>query len=77
MKNSNIVSNTEKTGVNFWQLVSSTLAAFFGVQSDRNRERDFTHGKFSHFIWMGLLVGLIFLATLIGIVQLVLRFNGY
>ncbi len=62
--------------LSFWQLLKSTLSAFIGVQSNANRERDFTHGKMSHFIWMGLLFGLLFVLTLIGIVQLVLHFSG-
>ena len=60
----------------FGQLVKSTLSAFIGVQSNANRERDFKHGKMSHFIWMGLLFGLLFVLTLIGVVQVVLHFAG-
>jgi diacylglycerol kinase len=60
----------------FWKLVKSTSSAFLGVQSNANRERDFQQGKLSHFIWMGLLFGLLFVLTLIGIVQLVLHFTG-
>ncbi len=67
-------AGNDKSGLTFMQLVKSTLAAFIGVQSNANRERDFTHGKASHFIWMGLLFGLIFVLTLIGVVQLVLHF---
>jgi hypothetical protein len=62
--------------IGFWQLVKSTSSAFLGVQSNANRERDFSQGKLSHFIWMGLLFGLLFVLTLIGIVQLVLHFTG-
>jgi len=62
--------------IGFWQLAKSTLSAFLGVQSNANRERDFSQGKLSHFIWMGLLFGLLFVLTLIGIVQLVLHFTG-
>jgi hypothetical protein len=58
----------------FWELVKSTSSAFIGVQSNANRERDFSRGKISHFIWMGLLFGLIFVGTLIGVVQLVMHF---
>ena len=36
----------------------------------------FKHGKMSHFIWMGLLFGLVFVLTLVGVVQLVLHFTG-
>jgi hypothetical protein len=60
----------------FWELVKSTSSAFIGVQSNANRERDFSRGKISHFIWMGLLFGLIFVGTLIGVVQLVMHFAG-
>ena len=56
--------------------MKSTLSAFIGVQSNANRERDFKHGKMSHFIWMGLLFALLFVLTLIGVVQLVLHFAG-
>ena len=58
----------------FVQLLKSTFSAFIGVQSNANRERDFSHGKFSHFIWMGLLFGVVFVLTLVGIVRLVLHF---
>ncbi len=52
------------------------MPAFIGVQSNASRERDFKHGKISHFIWMGLLFGLTFVLTLVGIVQVVLHFAG-
>ena len=64
----------DDTRLTFWQLFKSTLSAFIGVQSNANRERDFRHGKMSHFIWMGLLFGVVFVLTLIGVVQLVLHF---
>ena len=60
----------------FWQLLKSTLSAFIGVQSNANRERDFRHGKISQFILVGLLFGLIFVLTIVGVVQLVLHFAG-
>lgn len=64
----------EEATLSFWQLLKSTSSAFIGVQSNANRERDFKHGKISHFIWMGLLFGLVFVLTLVGVVQLVLHF---
>lgn len=66
----------ENVHLSFAQLLKSTFAAFLGVQSSVNRERDFKHGKMSHFIWMGLLFGLVFVLTLIGVVQLVLHLAG-
>lgn len=62
--------------VTFGQLLKSVFSAFIGVQSNTNRERDFKHGKISHFILIGLMFGLIFVLTLVGIVQLVLHFAG-
>ncbi|WP_057830178.1 DUF2970 domain-containing protein [Colwellia sp. TT2012] len=50
----------------------SVAAAFFGVQSERARKRDFSQGKLSHFIIVGLISVLIFIACLIAIVSLVI-----
>jgi hypothetical protein len=58
----------------FWQMVQSVMAAALGVQSGKNRERDFTHGKPSHFILLGILFTAVFALALFGIVQLVLHF---
>ena len=66
----------EDNKLTFGQVLRSTLSAFIGVQSNANRERDFTHGKMSHFIWIGLLLGLVFVLTLVGVVQLVLHLTG-
>ncbi len=66
----------DKVELSFLQLARSTLSAFIGVQSNANRERDFSHGKVSHFIWMGLLFGLVFVLTLTGVVRLVLHFTA-
>lgn len=65
--------DSEEMQLSFWQLLKSTLSAFIGVQSNANRERDFKHGKVSHFIWMAILFGLVFVLTLIGVVQLVMH----
>ncbi|WP_426139321.1 DUF2970 domain-containing protein [Pseudomonas sp. DWP3-1-2] len=58
----------------FWQMLHSVMAAAFGVQSGKNRERDFTHGKPMHFVALGLLFTIIFAAALFGVVQLVMHF---
>jgi len=74
---SNNQDSEQVRDLSFWELVKSTSSAFVGVQSNANRERDFSRGKLSHFIWMGLLFGLLFVLTLIGVVQLVLHFSGH
>ena len=63
-------ADRENREISFGQLLKSVMAAFFGVQSNANRERDFKHGKMSHFIAIGLLLGLLFVLTLVGVVQL-------
>lgn len=60
----------------FWQMLHSVLAAAFGVQSGKNRARDFTHGKASHFIAMGVGFTLVFILLLVGLVQLALHLTG-
>ncbi|HSW14530.1 MAG TPA: DUF2970 domain-containing protein [Solimonas sp.] len=59
-----------------WQTVASVAASFFGVQSSKNRERDFKHGKASHFIVIGLLMTLLFALGVWMAVRLTLRSAG-
>jgi len=66
----------EKIRITFGQLLLSTFSAFIGIQSNANRERDFKHGKISHFILIGLLFGLVFIFTIVGVVNLVLNLAG-
>ena len=65
-------TNEDKVTINFWQLLLSTLSAFIGVQSNANRERDFKHGKISHFIAIGILFGITFVLTIITVVKIVI-----
>ncbi|MBN3862132.1 MULTISPECIES: DUF2970 domain-containing protein [Pseudomonas] len=60
----------------FWQMLHSVMAAAFGVQSGKNRARDFTHGKPSHFVILGIVFTAVFALTLFGIVKLVLHLAG-
>lgn len=54
------------------QILQSILAGALGVQSGKNRERDFNLGKPSHFILMGVVFTLLFILTILGIVKVVL-----
>ena len=58
----------------FLGVLGSVLASMFGVQSNRKREQDFTHGKPSQYILVGLLVTVVFILTVWGVVQLVMKF---
>jgi len=62
-----------KQGMRPWHVISSIFAAGLGVQSSRNRERDFKQGKAGVFIAAGLIFTLLFIATVVVIVQVVLK----
>ncbi len=57
-------------------VLRSVAAAFIGVQSERNRERDFSQGKPIHFILVGLVATALFVLTLWLLVRLILHFAG-
>ena len=57
-------------------VVLSVIQASFGVQNARNRERDFTHGRFGVFVAAALVFTVLFVLTIVGIVSLVLPDAG-
>jgi hypothetical protein len=44
------------SGVTPFSIIKSALSAMIGVQSNKNRERDFNSGKFWHFFIAGFIV---------------------
>ncbi len=62
----------EKKSLKPWQVISSVFAAGLGVQSSRNRERDFKEGRAGVFIAAGIIFTLLFIGVMVAIVQLVL-----
>ena len=54
------------------KIIQSTLAAAIGVQSKKNRERDFEEGNAGAFIAAGIIFTVLFIATVLGVVQWVL-----
>ena len=63
----------ENTGLSFLQMTRSVLASFLGVQSSKNRTRDFTHGKAKDFIIVGILMTAVWYGAIYGVVTLVLK----
>lgn len=57
-----------------WQVAQSVAAAFFGVQSSRNRVRDFQHGKHWHYLLTAVLMTAALVLFFYGLVQLVLHY---
>ena len=60
--------------VTLWQTVGSVLAAFYGVQSSRAWQRDFSKGNALTFILVGLVMTAAFIGILLGIVHVILRY---
>ena len=54
------------------KIVQSTLAAAIGVQSKKNRERDFEEGNAGAFIAAGIIFTALFIAMVLAVVQWVL-----
>lgn len=55
------------------QVAQSVLAAAFGVQSARNRERDFKHGSARTFILAGVVGTVLFVLSVWAVVTLVMK----
>lgn len=68
--------NAAQNRLNPLQVVSSVLAASLGVQSSKNRERDFKQGRAGVFIAAGIIFTLLFIGTVLTVVQLVLKNAG-
>lgn len=63
---------TSKQKPRFGSVILSILAAAIGVQSDKNRERDFANGSPFTFMIGGFVFTILFIATVALIVGLVL-----
>lgn len=68
--------NDPETTPSLGRVLGSVLASMFGVQSNRRREQDFTHGKPSQYVVIGLLVTVVFVLVIWGVVSLVMWLAG-
>ncbi|HHO59440.1 MAG TPA: DUF2970 domain-containing protein [Thiotrichales bacterium] len=69
-----VSAKKEAGGITLFTFMGSLLAGWFGVQTKANRERDFEHGKFHHFIIGGIVFAVLFVLAVIGLVKVVLHF---
>ena len=69
-------TDNEDQKPNFWQIVFSTLAAFLGVQSNKNRIRDFKYGNIYTYVVSGLIFTIIFIFCVVSVVKMVLSNAG-
>lgn len=70
------MQDQKKKEPGFWQVVASVIAAFFGVQSERNRSRDFQAGRPSAYIFVGLAMAVLLVLLIWGLVKLVTGLAG-
>ncbi len=71
-----MTEQSKRKNIGILNVFKSVLSSFFGVQSTKNRERDFAHGKSHQYIVVGLIVTVTFILTLWAVVTLVLRLAG-
>ena len=58
------------------QEIGSVLASFFGVQSSKNRKRDFSSGSPLRFLVLGVSFTVIFVLVVLAVVKLLMRQAG-
>lgn len=71
VKSNGSSKSADQKPLNFWQVLTSSLMAGLGVQSNHIRERDFTKGNVIHFVAAGLVLTAGFLFGLIAVVNLI------
>ena len=57
-------------------VILSTLSAFIGIQSSKNRERDFAKGNFKAYVISGLIFTVLFISSIVMLVKFVIRNAG-
>ncbi len=73
----NAAENQEKPRkLNPLQVIASVFAAGLGVQSSKNRERDFKQGRIGVFIAAGIIFTLSFIGLVMFAVQMVIKSAG-
>lgn len=70
------MNDEQEKNLTLRQMLGSVLAAALGVQSGKNRARDFSRGKPSHFIILGVGFTVLFVLIVLGVVKLVLYLAG-
>lgn len=69
-------SGEASSGPSLARVFGSVLASLFGVQSGRNRERDFAQGRPWVYVVVGLVVTVVFVMSVWFVVRMVLKSAG-
>lgn len=72
MPDSDKPKNERKATPSFGRVLQSTLAGAIGIQSNKNREKDFENGNIWVFIASGILFTVLFIFTVTTVVRLAL-----
>lgn len=70
------MNDSKKDEPGFGSIVLSTLAAAFGVQSSKNRERDFVKGNFKAYVVSGLIFVVLFISSITMLVKYLIAHAG-
>jgi len=66
------MTDDDKDKMSLFDTAKSVFSAMLGVQSKKNATRDFSKGKASHFIIVGVFAGALFVGALIIVVNVML-----
>lgn len=77
MEDKDQVGENKNASLNPFQVIASVFAAGLGVQSSKNRERDFKQGRAGIFIAAGVIFTLSFIGVMVVIVQMVIKGAGH
>jgi DUF2970 family protein len=73
---SEIEDKQEEETLALWEVFQGVIAMFIGVQSEKNRERQFKYGKAYQFIIVGIILTIIFVVHIILLVKFVMNWAG-
>ncbi len=66
----------EEESLALWEVFQGIIAMFIGVQSEKNRERQFKYGKLHQFIIVGIIITVFLLIHIVLLVKYVLHWAG-
>lgn len=69
-------NNQKEESLSLWEVFQGVFAMFIGVQSEKNRERQFKYGKFYQFLIVGIFMTFLFVIHIVLLVKYVLHWAG-
>ncbi len=66
----------EEETLALWEVFQGVIAMFIGVQSEKNRERQFKYGKAYQFIIVGIIITIFFIVHIILLVKFAMNWAG-